>query len=301
VAGGYYWAYAKGKEEKEITPRDLSTIGTCPAVKPLEGEEWRAIPGYEGKYEVSNLGRIRSLDRMCGNRMSRGMLLKQQEFHNGRLGVSLRTGKKRVEKMIQVHRAVAIAFVDGYAEGLEVNHIDENPKNNRWDNLEWCTSEYNRNYGIRAKRIIEAKGRPVLQLTLDGKLIAEYPSVTAAARAMGRSNGSKISLCCLRRNASSYGYLWRYKNDIDQSTDTDRQQIRLLTDKVNELLAGTSRSDILAVARQMSEDAFKSMIDDVQPNEEYRKSMHYAADIIAASLRTALHHQIDKRYTLDLS
>lgn len=292
-AGGYYWMYAKDKEEKQITQRNFSTIGTCPAVEPLDGEEWRAVSGYEGRYEVSNLGRVRSLDRMCGDRMSRGMLLKQQEMHNGRMAFAVRD-LNGAHHCIQTHRAVAMAFVNGYAEGLEVNHKDENPKNNRWDNLEWCTSEYNHNYGTRIERMTASKGRPVVQLTFDDKFVAEYPSANAAARAMGRSSCNKISLCCLRRSETSYGYKWRYKDDIDTSTETDRRYIRELADKVEKVVSGETHSTLLALSRQIAADTFQAMLSEKGSTPDNRQAMHRAADIIASSLRTALNRIIDK-------
>ena len=110
-------------------------------------EQWRPIEGYEGLYEVSNLGRVKSLK--CG----RERILKPQMKKKGYLQVGLR--KEGKYKMFKVHRLVAQAFIPN-PEGLpQINHKDENPSNNRVENLEWCDSKYNNNYGTHNERIVQ--------------------------------------------------------------------------------------------------------------------------------------------------
>lgn len=121
------------------------------------GEEWKPVLGYEDLYEVSNLGRVRSLDRIeripdkngvYHDRVRKGMILKQN--YDGRrnyLHVSLRRNGNGVSR--NVHRIVAQAFVpnpNGYAE---VNHKDEDKTNNSVENLEWCDHKYNSRYGSK--------------------------------------------------------------------------------------------------------------------------------------------------------
>ena len=114
-------------------------------------EEWRQIPGYEGLYEVSSYGRVRSLNRYVKSsfgayRLHKGKVLSQAIRPDGYLVVSLQ------EKMFRVHRLVAQAFISN-PQGLpQVNHIDENKSNNSVDNLEWCDSKYNNNYGTARER-----------------------------------------------------------------------------------------------------------------------------------------------------
>ena len=116
-------------------------------------EEWRPIEGYEGLYEVSSYGRVRSLDKYVKSgygsyRLRKGKILSPGIRPDGYLVVSLQY------KMFRVHRLVAQAFILNPDNLPQVNHKDENKANNRVDNLEWCDSKYNNNYGtarIRAK------------------------------------------------------------------------------------------------------------------------------------------------------
>lgn len=116
-------------------------------------EEWRKIVGYEGLYEVSSLGRVRSLDRYVKTcygsyRLHKGKILSPGIRPDGYLVVSLQY------RMFRVHRLVAQAFIPNPDNLPQVNHLDEDKSNNRVENLEWCDAKYNNNYGtarIRAK------------------------------------------------------------------------------------------------------------------------------------------------------
>ena len=156
-------------------------------------ELWKDIEGYDGKYQVSNLGRVRSVEHIGligGFNHSKTMVYKstirkQCQTISGYLIVPMHKPLKN----ISVHRAVALAFVPGYFDGAQVNHKDENKHNNRWDNLEWVTCKENINYGshnskCKAKR--DAKqAYPVTQYSLDGSIVTTYTSQNEAARAMG--------------------------------------------------------------------------------------------------------------------
>lgn len=113
-----------------------------------EQEEWRDVVGYEGFYQVSNTGKVRSVDRFVnapqGKRISRGKIISQINKDNGYLYVSLCSNGTR--KNHYVHRLVADAFVNNAHCGDVVNHIDFNRKNNNAGNLEWCTQRYNVDY-----------------------------------------------------------------------------------------------------------------------------------------------------------
>ena len=111
-------------------------------------EEWRDIKGYEGKYQVSNLGRVKSLKDSHGN--YREKILSNTPTKDGYLTVGLY--KKGKSKPYKVHRLVAEAFIENTNNHPIINHKDENKQNNRVDNLEWCTYQYNNTYGTRTKR-----------------------------------------------------------------------------------------------------------------------------------------------------
>ena len=115
-------------------------------------EEWRPIEGYEGLYEVSNTGRVRSLDKYDSmNRFLRGRILRLFTDGLGYLRAQLYSNSKR--KSFLVHRLVAQAFILNPDNLPQVNHRDENPSNDNVDNLEWCDGKYNVNYGTRRDRI----------------------------------------------------------------------------------------------------------------------------------------------------
>ena len=205
-------------------------------------EIWKDIQGYEGYYQVSSMGSVRSCDRTIIDSVGRshsynGQILTPMTVAGGYLEVNLSKGDKR--KPVHVHRLVAEAFIPN-PDGLPaINHIDEDKKNNIVSNLEWCTYKYNANYGTAKVRSIKKRSRnsqwyesvkkhtsklgkkygrvngritskPVLQYSVDGKLIKEWPSVREAKRKLGIDNSS-ISRCCKGRQRTAGGYIWKFK------------------------------------------------------------------------------------------
>ena len=123
-------------------------------------EEWRPIEGYEGLYEVSSYGKVRSLDRYVKNghssyRLQKGRVLSPTKDRYGYLFVILTCNGKH--KMFLVHRLVAQAFIINFDNLLEVNHKDEDKTNNSVENLEWCDRKYNLNYGSRKDKVRDTK------------------------------------------------------------------------------------------------------------------------------------------------
>ena len=164
-------------------------------------EEWRDIQGYEGYYQVSNLGRIRRLERLVDHWRKNGHLRTQPErilkqwVGDNRQRASVALCKEGKTIRIPVHRLVAMAFIPNPHNLPCINHKDENPCNNHVDNLEWCTYKYNSNYGNCKEKIKQALrgkngGKAIIQYSLNNEFIAEYPSLGEAARitGFGRAN-----------------------------------------------------------------------------------------------------------------
>lgn len=162
-------------------------------------EIWKDIPGYNGLYQVSNLGRIYS------NYYNR---LLTPELCKGYLRISLSKDKKA--KHYLIHRLVAQAFIDNPMNLPCVNHKNEIATDNRVDNLEWCDIIYNNNYGTRIIKAAKKKSIAVLQYDLDGKFIREWKSAAEASKKLNITSG-RICMVCKGIRKSANGYKWRYK------------------------------------------------------------------------------------------
>lgn len=168
-------------------------------------EIWKSVLNQEGRYEVSNLGRVKSLIN--------NIILKPCMNNMGYLVVNI-VGRGN----ISIHRLVAEAFIPNPLNLEQINHKDENKLNNIVSNLEWCTSKYNCNYGSRIQRIsignsIAKKGKntkPVAQYTLDDIKIAEFTSIGEASKAMGSTSISAISLACNNKRPKAFGFKWKF-------------------------------------------------------------------------------------------
>ena len=175
-------------------------------------EIWKDIIGYECYYQIANYGNIKSLDRWVKGknntvRLIKGRILKPQKDKYGYLTIPLY--KEGKIKRFLVHRLVAEAFLPNSDNLPLINHKDENKTNNIVSNLEWCDSKYNNSYGTARERMSEKLSKPVLQYTLDGQFVKEYPSAREAER-----NGyyqSSVSKCCLGKQKFHKGFIWKYK------------------------------------------------------------------------------------------
>jgi len=161
-------------------------------------ESWNDVVGYEGLYEVSNLGRIKR----------NGRILKPGKDRHGYLQIVLY--KNGIYKRFYIHRLVAYAFIPNPTNLPIINHKDEIPTNNAVNNLEWCTSQYNANYGTRNERMAKNKSKPVLQYDLNGNFIREWPSGLKVEEELGIDQGN-ISSCCLGKIKTAGGFVWRFK------------------------------------------------------------------------------------------
>lgn len=176
-------------------------------------EEFRDIEGYEGKYQVSNLGNVKSLNY---HRTGKEKILKPRNSSCDYLFVRLYINGKG--KNYFVHRLVANAFIPNPNNLPQVNHKSEIKNQNTVDNLEWCTNEYNCNYGTHNKRVGEKNkngkcSKPVLQFDLEGNFIKEWPSAMEIQRQLGYYQ-TYISACCNRKRKSAHKFIWRYKTAI---------------------------------------------------------------------------------------
>ena len=171
-------------------------------------EIWKDIKGYEGLYQVSNLGNVRS------HHSGEWRLLTNVINSSGYKQYLLYKDGKR--KNMRGNRLVAEAFITNPDNLPFVNHKDENPSNDCVENLEWCTCEYNSNYGTARERMSlnNGKNRPVCMFNVNGDFIREFYNINDAAKFI---NG--VHTCILRCcNGSVFcykGYIWRYKEDID--------------------------------------------------------------------------------------
>lgn len=177
----------------------------------IDIEIWKDIKDYEGLYQVSNWGRVKSLGNGGTHKTSR--ILKSEKNTRGYLQVQLSKNGKR--KWFFIHRLVAEVFLENPENLPQVNHIDEDKTNNRVENLEWCEHKYNMNYGTRNERISKTKingkkSKKVLQFTLDGEFIREWPSTKEIERQLGFDN-SAVCRCCNGKQKSAYGFRWCYK------------------------------------------------------------------------------------------
>lgn len=163
-------------------------------------EEWRWIPGYENEYMVSTKGRI------LGFREEVPQLLTPVLDKYGYFRVRL----KGVHKTI--HRLVALAFIDNPENKSQVNHIDENKKNNNVSNLEWTTAKENANHGTRNKRMASSKTKAVCQYDTNMNFIAEYQSLKEAAICVGVSY-TNISAVVNGHQQTAAGYKWTFKEE----------------------------------------------------------------------------------------
>lgn len=178
-------------------------------------EEWRDVVGYEGYYEVSNLGRVRSKDRIItysnGKRVHRKSIMKTPTISGSPYPrVGLQVNGKLVMKM--VHRLVAEAFIPNPNNLPLVNHKDEDKTNFQAFNLEWCDNGYNVSYSNkRIKRQSQKRGynsRIILKLTLDGIEVGRYYGAREACEKNGYKRGRLDATLYSKSNKIYDGYIW---------------------------------------------------------------------------------------------
>lgn len=180
-------------------------------------EEWLPIENYEDLYQVSNWGRVKSLNYRHTNQEQ---ILKQINDKDGYQQIRLYKDGKG--KTFKVHRLVAMAFIQNPNNYTEINHKDECKTNNRIDNLEWCNRKYNVNFGTRNERCSgenhpmfgnfgkkHPSAKQIIQLTLNGEVVRKWDSAMDVKRELGYNQGN-ISSCCRGEHKSAYNYKWQF-------------------------------------------------------------------------------------------
>ena len=181
---------------------------------------WKPVKGFEGFYEVSNRGSIRSVDRVINNRKYKGRVMSKQISSNGYQTVQL-YNNGRYKKFL-IHRLVAESFLLNPENKRCVNHIDGIKINNNLDNLEWVTHSENakhafaiglstispRNHKAKIEASVKVNSRPVLRMG-GGKPDKIYPSITMASKE-NSVNGSDITQVCRKKRKSAGGFQWNY-------------------------------------------------------------------------------------------
>lgn len=179
-------------------------------------EEWKNIEGYEGLYQISNYGRVKSLSRKVWqfNKyvITQEFIMKNKNSKDGYKRIILcKDGKY---KTFLVHRLVAKHFLNNINNLPYINHKDENKDNNSVDNLEYCTAKYNCNYGNHNINLINSikRKKKTLQYDLNGNLIKEWISASSASKGTGISKCNIIACCNNKEHyKTAGGYVWRYE------------------------------------------------------------------------------------------
>ena len=203
-------------------------------------EEWKPIKDYEGLYEVSNTGKVRSLDRVVEytgrrtgeTRLHKGHEIKATLKKSGYWQVSL--NKDNIRKSFRLHRLVAAAFViNSNPDKFDVvNHLDGNKSNNCADNLEWTDNFGNMQHAAannllnftdkkresdrkNISKINEQRKLSVVKLTLDGEYVDTYESLAAAAKSVKSNNGNLVADACRGKRDNYKGFKWVFESDYN--------------------------------------------------------------------------------------
>lgn len=192
----------------------------------LLNEEFRDINGYEGLYQVSNYGRVKSLQKynaISKKYYNREKILKNLPHKGGYLKVGLnKDGKKKCHLIQQI---VGKTFIPNPNNLLEINHKDTNKYNNMFFNLEWCTRSENMKHAFEngkcnsqlshLKKVIQNNKKAILQYTLNNEFIKKWDSSAQIEKELGYLHGN-ISKCCLNKKhcLTAYGYKWKYEKEM---------------------------------------------------------------------------------------
>lgn len=180
-------------------------------------EIWKPIPDFPG-YEASSLGRIKSTERIVEVHHKVGYytyiiperIMKPHLMNSDYLGIALCLKGKHINTI--VHRLIAKTFIENPYHFPEVNHKNEIKTDNRVSNLEWCTRDYNKNFGTGSRRSGDKRGKKVLQFDLNGNFIKEWNTIRTASY-QTNTDQKGIIMCCKGKQSKANNFIWRYKHE----------------------------------------------------------------------------------------
>lgn len=179
-------------------------------------EIWKDIPGYDGSYQVSNLGRVKNVGRWVKSKGSGKRFVKERirvlDYGQDRRYRCTTLSFKGKTKRHYVHLLVWEAFNGPIPHDMQVNHINERPWDNRLENLELATRKENCNWGSRNTKISKALSKMVEQYTLEGTHICTWFSLAGIKKELGYDS-ARLSLCCNEKADYAYGYIWKFRKD----------------------------------------------------------------------------------------
>lgn len=170
-------------------------------------EVWKDVPGYEGLYQASNLGRIKSLNF---NGTGKEKIMQPRTGNRYYMIALWKDGKR---KDLLLHRVIAKTFIENKENKPFINHKDENCFNNSVDNLMWCTHKENMNWGTRNKRIAKNNSIKINQYDLENNFIRQWDSANEFLKANNLPITGSICMCCKGKRKTAYGYKWKYADD----------------------------------------------------------------------------------------
>lgn len=181
------------------------------SIEDKPGEIWRDIEGFEGLYQVSNKGRVKSLPRLrnCIHpHITNVHILRPRFVGKGKYAaVALHDKSRGIKRQVKVHQLVAKAFISNPCGYVEINHKDEDKWNNCVDNLEWCSRSYNVNYDTANNKRASHLQQPIAMVGSDGVTLKVFESFRKAAKHIGVTSGS-ISHA-VKGGYRLYGYYWK--------------------------------------------------------------------------------------------